>query len=155
MQQMWVWFLGWEDPLWRKWQPTLVFLPGKSYGQTRQAGYSPRGRKRATKQRQQISAYTKTSPLVSQTSFLVYQKLTCPSSPSPNVAPKKHVPMPLAWSVWSLPPRNSIPKPWTVLTAACRPEHLSYLQHLILSSRKIASVLLISESPMVVGSCLT
>ena len=24
--------LDWEDPWSRKWQPTLVFLPGKSYG---------------------------------------------------------------------------------------------------------------------------
>ena len=39
----------------RKWQPTLVFLPGKSYGQRSLAGYSPWGPKRvghdlATKQ---------------------------------------------------------------------------------------------------------
>ena len=27
----------------RKWQPTPVFLPGKSYGQRSLAGYSPRG----------------------------------------------------------------------------------------------------------------
>ena len=32
--------------LWRrKWQPTPVFLPGKSYGQRSLAGYSPWGRK--------------------------------------------------------------------------------------------------------------
>ena len=31
---------------WRgKWQPTLVFLPGKSHGQRSLVGYSPRGRK--------------------------------------------------------------------------------------------------------------
>ena len=29
----------------RKWQPTPVFLPGKSYGQRSLAGYSPWGRK--------------------------------------------------------------------------------------------------------------
>ena len=29
----------------RKWQPTLVFLPGKSHGQRDLAGYSPWGRK--------------------------------------------------------------------------------------------------------------
>ena len=28
-----VWTLGWEDPWSRKWQPTPVFLPGKSHGQ--------------------------------------------------------------------------------------------------------------------------
>ena len=30
MQETWVQFLGWEDPLERKWQPTPVFLPGES-----------------------------------------------------------------------------------------------------------------------------
>ena len=35
--------LGQEDPLEKKWQPTLVFLPGKSYGQRSLAGYSPWG----------------------------------------------------------------------------------------------------------------
>ena len=30
----------------RKWQPTLVFLPGKSHEQRSLAGYSPRGHKR-------------------------------------------------------------------------------------------------------------
>ena len=29
----------------RKWQPTLVFLPGKFHGQRNVAGYSPRGQK--------------------------------------------------------------------------------------------------------------
>ena len=29
MLETWVQSLGWEDPLRRKWQPTLVFLPGK------------------------------------------------------------------------------------------------------------------------------
>ena len=36
--------LGKEDAL-EKWQPTPVFLPGKSHGQTSLAGYSPWGRK--------------------------------------------------------------------------------------------------------------
>ena len=31
-----------EDPLEEEWQSTPVFLPGKSYGQTSLAGYSPR-----------------------------------------------------------------------------------------------------------------
>ena len=30
----------------REWQPTLIFLPGKSHGQRRLVGYSPWGRKR-------------------------------------------------------------------------------------------------------------
>ena len=32
-QEMWVWFLGQEDPLRRKWQPIPVFLSGKFHGQ--------------------------------------------------------------------------------------------------------------------------
>ena len=40
-----VWSLGWEDPWRRKWQPTLVLLPGKSHGWWSLAGYSPKGRK--------------------------------------------------------------------------------------------------------------
>ena len=34
-------FLGQEDPLGRKWQPTPAFLPRKSHGQGSLAGYSP------------------------------------------------------------------------------------------------------------------
>ena len=74
MQETWVRFLGWEDPLekgkaaqtvkrlptmreagfnpwvgkipWRrKWQPTPVPLPGKSHGQKILVGYSPWGLK--------------------------------------------------------------------------------------------------------------
>ena len=47
--------------LWRrKWQPTPVFLPGKSHGRRSLAGYSPWGRKGvghdlATKQQQNIT----------------------------------------------------------------------------------------------------
>ena len=37
--------LGQEDPWRRKWQPTPVFLPGKSHGQRSLAGYSPRHRR--------------------------------------------------------------------------------------------------------------
>jgi len=35
-----------EDPLRKEMQPTPVFLPGKSHGQRKQAGYSPWGQKR-------------------------------------------------------------------------------------------------------------
>ena len=37
----WVWKIPWR----RKWQPTLVFLIGKSDGQRSLAGYSPWGLK--------------------------------------------------------------------------------------------------------------
>ena len=40
-----VWSLGWEDPWRKKWQPTPIFLPGKSYGQRSLVGYSPWGHK--------------------------------------------------------------------------------------------------------------
>ena len=42
---MWVRPLGWEDTWRRKWQPTPVFLPGKSHGQRSLEGYSPWGRR--------------------------------------------------------------------------------------------------------------
>ena len=45
MQKSWIRFLGWEDTLEKKWQPTPVFLPGKFHGQRSLAGYSPWGRK--------------------------------------------------------------------------------------------------------------
>ena len=42
------WFNPWvgKIPWTRKWQPTLVLLPGESHGQWSLAGYSPQGRKR-------------------------------------------------------------------------------------------------------------
>ena len=45
---MWVQSLGGDDPLERKWQPTPVFLPGKSHGQGSLAGYNPWGHKGVT-----------------------------------------------------------------------------------------------------------
>ena len=45
MRETWVRFLGWEDPLEKKWQPILVLLPGKSHGQRSLVGYSPWGHK--------------------------------------------------------------------------------------------------------------
>ena len=51
MQKTQVKFLGWED-LWRRnWQPTPVFLSGKSHGQRSLVGYSPWGRKSRTRLR--------------------------------------------------------------------------------------------------------
>ena len=45
MRETWVRFLGWEDPWRRKWQPTPVFLPGKSHGGRSLVGYNPWGGK--------------------------------------------------------------------------------------------------------------
>ena len=45
MRETWIRSLGWEDPWRRKWQPTPVFLPGKSHRWRSLVGYSPWGRK--------------------------------------------------------------------------------------------------------------
>ena len=44
-QETWVQSLGPEGPLEEKWQPTPVFLPGKSHGQRSLVGYSSWGHK--------------------------------------------------------------------------------------------------------------
>ena len=41
MQETWVQPLGWEDPLEKEMQPTLVFLHGESQGQRSLASSSP------------------------------------------------------------------------------------------------------------------
>ena len=57
---MWVQSLGQEDPWRRKWQLIPVFLPGKSHGQRRLAGYSPGGGKElGTTERLSIRAHTR------------------------------------------------------------------------------------------------
>ena len=45
MQETQVRSLGGEDPLEEAWQPTTVFLPGKSHDQGSLVGYSPSGHK--------------------------------------------------------------------------------------------------------------
>ena len=45
MQKTQVLFLGWEDSLERKWQPTPVFLPAKPHRQRSLAGYSSKHHK--------------------------------------------------------------------------------------------------------------
>ena len=40
--------LGQKDPLEKKWQPTLVFLPRESHGQRNLANYSPWGSQNVT-----------------------------------------------------------------------------------------------------------
>ena len=46
MQEIWVQSLYQEDPWRRKWQPTPVFLPGKSHGHRSLTSYSPWGHRR-------------------------------------------------------------------------------------------------------------
>ena len=43
MQEIWVQFLGQEDPLRKEWLPTPVFLPEEFHGQRSLVGYSPWG----------------------------------------------------------------------------------------------------------------
>ena len=45
MQEIWVQFLGWEDPLELEMATPPVFLPGKVHGQRNLVDYSPRGLK--------------------------------------------------------------------------------------------------------------
>ena len=45
MRQTWVRSLGWDDLWRRKWNPTPVFLPGKSHEWKSLVGYSPWGHK--------------------------------------------------------------------------------------------------------------
>ena len=66
-QKMRVLSLGKEIPWRRKWQPTSVFLPGKSHWQRSLVGYSPWGCKRVghglgTKQQWQHNRCTHTHP---------------------------------------------------------------------------------------------
>ena len=49
--------LGWEDPWRRKWQPTPVFLPGKSHGQRSLTRYSPWGHKESDRTADEHEAY--------------------------------------------------------------------------------------------------
>ena len=46
----------------RKWQPTLVFLSGKSHGQRSLAGYSPRGCKESDRTKQLSTLWSETVP---------------------------------------------------------------------------------------------
>ena len=50
----WVGKIPWR----RTWQPTPVFLPGKSHGQRSLAGYSPGGRKESDRTKQQTATAT-------------------------------------------------------------------------------------------------
>ena len=62
-QETWVQSLGQEDPRRRKGQPRLVFLPGKSYGQSSLASYSPWGLKELTTTKDTEHTHTHTHSL--------------------------------------------------------------------------------------------
>ena len=91
-----------KSPWRRKWQPTPVFLPGKSHGQRRLAGCSPWFHKRvrhdlATKQQQQqkIRTYFRI--------FLLYQKETHMTQLSPSSCPTTPPKPQAATSLLSIP----------------------------------------------------
>ena len=49
----WVWKIPWS----RKWQPTPIFLPGKSHGQRTLVGYSPWGCKESDTTEQEHTSF--------------------------------------------------------------------------------------------------
>ena len=59
--ETWVLSVGWEDPLEKKMQPTLVFLLGKFYGQRSLVSYSPRDCKGSDTTEQLTHIYTQHS----------------------------------------------------------------------------------------------
>ena len=52
-----------KTPWWRKWQPTPVFLPGKSHGERSLAGCSPWGLKRVGHKPEQLSTHAHTGEM--------------------------------------------------------------------------------------------
>ena len=70
----WVGNIPWR----RKWQPTLVFLPGKSYGQRSLVGYCPWGRKRV---RHDLATKTTSSSLPWPVCHYVFIEKTEPGKP--------------------------------------------------------------------------
>ena len=57
MQETQVRFLDQEDPWRRKWQPTLVLLPGEFQGQRSPEGYSPCRKESDTTERLMLSQH--------------------------------------------------------------------------------------------------
>ena len=122
----WVGKIPWRS----KWQPTPVFLPGKSYGQRSLEGYSPWGRKRvrhdsATNNNNKKEDWTEgsfRSEATTATSVEVWkteksrveETLTLPQVNNPNEAIFRHV-------VASLPSFF----PWIFVTILCK--HILYI----------------------------
>ena len=80
-QETQVRFVGWEDPLGRKWEPIPVFLPGKSHGQRSFAGYSSWSHKRvwhnlATKQTTIVSIKMASLGLTDEFNWFIKRKMT-------------------------------------------------------------------------------
>ena len=78
-------FLGWEDPLEKEWQPTPVFLPGKSYGWRSLVGYSPWGHKESDTTEQlslthSLTASSRSSHIHTLTQYLVKKRIRSKSN---------------------------------------------------------------------------
>ena len=88
----WVRKIPWKSV----WQPTLVFLPGKSHGQRSLTGYGPWCHKESD--RNEVTEYAHSSVQFScsvgsnsfQLQGLQYTRLPCPS-PTPRACPPTHV----------------------------------------------------------------
>jgi len=65
--------LGW-DPWRRKWQPTPVFLPGKSHGWRSMTGYSPWGGKELNMTEQPTLQVKAASNLQISASAIAFQR---------------------------------------------------------------------------------
>ena len=73
--QMWVWSLGWQDPLEKELTSTPVFLPEKSHRQRSLAGYNPKGRKESDTAKCFWKAEVKQQPLCFRAGRLVWGQL--------------------------------------------------------------------------------
>ena len=98
--------LGREFPWRRKWQPTPVFLPGKSHGQRSLAGYRPWGCRESD-----------TTEVTQHTHTLPYS-LHADSSPESGRAPAEGNGHPLQWEI-----------PWTEEPAGLRPMPSHRVRH--------------------------
>ena len=75
-----VWYLGWEDPFKRAWQPILVFLPGEFREQRCLVGYSPWDRKESNTTERLTQHY-----YVIQASLLAQMVKNLPAMKEPQV----------------------------------------------------------------------
>ena len=69
----WVGKIPWS----KKWQPTVVFLPGKFHGQSSQAGYSPQGHKESDTNEQTERTHTHTHTHTHVSSCLFFLLWVC------------------------------------------------------------------------------
>ena len=107
MQKTRIQSLGWEDPLERKWQPTLAFLLGESHGQRSLAGYSPWGHKESDTSKMTEHVY-ESVPFQVLFHYRLLKGIKC-SSPCYTVGPCLSVPL-FRWGNWSPEKAGDFPK---------------------------------------------